>query len=250
MAKNQGLIDVTSSFLLSSIETDHLFTNYFRVENFGFLKLTSNEQYPQTWYPTPDVVVDAGWFTLDIHNSKSGDFNNDGLMDLVFQPMLFPHIVIHETPIYPIFLFQNSSGGFDNPLTVLENSNFPDKHFLYRIETGDFNRDKITDVVFSSMGKWDHNTGQSVSQSPLVVFGGNNTKLSWTDYFANLPLSKSGPDGQPGYQYGHSLAVGDFNGDGKPDLFTWAPEGVQCYKNVSINGTLSFHGCRPRISWR
>jgi len=32
----------------------------------------------------------------------------------------------------------------------------------------------------------------------------------------------------------------DFNGDGKPDLFTWAPEGVQCYQNVSINGTLSF----------
>ncbi len=220
MTTNIGLIDTKSQFLLSSKETAHINNEYFQVENFGFLKLTSNERYPKTWYPTPDVIVDSGWFTLDIHNSISGDFNNDGLMDLVLQPMLFPHVVQHKTPIYPIFLLQNASGGFENPATVIEYSNFPDKHFLYRLGMGDFNADGFSDIAFSSMGMWDHNTSQSVSQSPLVVFGGRYPELNWTDTFQNLPLSKGEPNWQLGYQYGHSLAVGDFNGDGISDWFS------------------------------
>jgi len=220
MLNNLGLIDKSSSFSLSTKETSHLTTNYFRVENFGFLKLTSNEQFEKTWYPTPNDIVEAGWLTLDGQESISGDFNNDGLMDLVFQPMLFPHFIEHKSSIKPIFLFQNSNGSFSDPLTIIESSSFPDKHFLYRLESGDFNNDGFMDVAFSAMATRGGNTVDSVPQSPLVVFGGNLPKLSWTDTFDNLNLREGAPNWQLGYSTGHSMAVGDFNKDGYSDWFS------------------------------
>ena len=220
-----NLFDTSANIkALSTIAVENLNSSYFNVQNFGFLRLTSNEKFSQTWYPTPSDIVPAGWFSMDIHNTESGDFNGDGLMDLIIQPMLFQHVISHQTKIDPILLLQNGQGGFQNSATIASASSFPDKHFLYRLGKGDFNGDGITDIALSAMANinrvGNNLTSVNVPESPEVIFGGITEKLNWTDNFQGLILQNTNPGGSPGYIFGHSMAVGDFNGDGFKDFFS------------------------------
>lgn len=217
-----GLIDTSSSTkLLTKSATENLVTQYFRVENFGFFKLSSSEKYEQTWYPTPSDIVPAGWYGLDIHNASYGDFNGDGLVDIVVQPMLFPHVVSHQTPITPIFLIQDGKGGFKDPSLIVNASNFPEKHFLYRLGVADFNKDGFADVSLGAMGSINRNLSgdMSVMQSPEVVFGSSGDKFNWIDTYSSFSVQRLS-ELVKGYTYGHSMAIGDFNGDHYPDWFS------------------------------
>ncbi len=215
-----NLLDTSSSKkVLSSSATENFKSKYYQVEQFGFLVLTSNEQHPQTWYPTPDVIVESGWFSLEFHGANFGDFNGDGLTDLILLPMLFPHNLPRQTRIDPIILIQDS-GGFKSPLENIELSDFPNKYFLYRIGIGDFNTDGISDIAFSTMSRATTMAGFDAPESPLVVYGGKTDNFSWTDNFNNLQLAQGSPDWKLGYSAGHSMAVGDFNGDGRSDFFS------------------------------
>jgi len=219
-----GLFDQSSQTRsLSTISIEHLKSPYYEVQDFGFIRLTSSEKYAQTWYPTPTDIVPAGWFSLDIHNSTLGDFNGDGLVDLVLQPMIFPHQVLHDTIINPVFLLQDGSGGFRDPRSVVSASTFPDKHFLYRLASADFNKDGRTDVALSTMAEYNNVIGSTVStgkqESPLVIFGAQTSRFTWTDTFSNFSL-RDVPNRVKGYHDGHSVAAGDFNGDSYPDWFS------------------------------
>ena len=217
-----NLIDTTSvTRALSSAASENLISQYFRVENFGFLKLSSSEQFPQTWYPTPSDIVPAGWFSLDIHNTAIGDFNGDGLLDIELQPMLFQHVVPHQTLIQPIFLIQDGRGGFKNPSSIIDASNFPVKHFLYRLGVADFNLDGISDTAMSAMGSINRNSGtnQTDFQTPVVVYGSVKNQFNWVDSYGNFSVQNLATKTQ-GYTFGHSIAIGDFNGDHYPDWFS------------------------------
>ena len=111
----QTLYDTTSSFTQSATATEHTSTEFFETDNFGFVRLASREQHGATWYPTPDYPVAAAWFVLDpVNNTNFGDFNGDGLVDLILNPMLFVHMVGHpETLLEPIMLIQDGNGSFD-----------------------------------------------------------------------------------------------------------------------------------------
>lgn len=214
-----SLIDSTSNRGLSTFETAHLKSPYYEVEDFGFLVLTSNEQYEDGWYPTPSDIVPGGWFTLEIDNAAFGDFNGDGLQDLVIHPMLFPHFKERETRVDPIFLLQQADGSFANPQETLENTSLPEKYMTYRMGVGDFNGDGIDDVTLSSMGAPVGTERFAKSESPLTVYGGREVLIG-TDSYNNLPLAQGAPNWQIGYKTGHSMAVGDFNGDGLSDWYS------------------------------
>lgn len=219
-----GLIDTTSEQrTLSKTHTENLTSAYYRVESFGFLRLTSNEKFGQTWYPSPSDIIPPGWFGLDVHAGSFGDFNGDGYVDVILQPMLHPHVVPHTTQIAPIVLIQNQTGGFLSPENIIVQSNFPEKHFLYRIGVADFNKDGRSDIALSSMGSVNRTSDSTYSTyfSPLVVFGSSSSNFKWIDSYANFSVrNDSVTPFSFGYSYGHSMAVGDFNGDSYPDWFS------------------------------
>lgn len=219
------LIDTSSHRSLSSIETAHFQTPFYEVMDFGFLCLTSTEQYETTWYPTPSDVMPGGWFSLELDNAAYGDFNGDGLQDLMVHPMLFPHVVQRETRIDPIFLLQKSDGSFEDPQSINKNASFPEKFFEYRTGVGDFNGDGIDDISIATMGIPSPSGGADLAsrifnaESPLTVYG-SREQIRWTDSYQGLSLFQGAPDWQIGYNTGHSMAVGDFNGDGLSDWFS------------------------------
>lgn len=112
----------------------------------------------------------------------TGDFNRDGKLDMAV-------LAQHE---FQIFLGQG-----DGSFTFL--TNYSAGNPSYSIAVGDFNGDNHPDLVTANY-----------SYSSMSVFLGNadGTFASPTNYSGDFS------------EYHYSVAVGDFNGDGKPDLTT------------------------------
>jgi len=212
-----SIVDTSSPFRgLSTTETAHLSSAYFTVKNFGFLRLTSNEKSPAWYYPTPTNYIPEGWYELQVSDSNRGDFNGDGLQDLVIMPFM-GELTPRKTKVDPLFLIQDGKGGFLSPETIIQNSNFPNIYFQYRIGIADFNGDGIDDAVASAMQ--DGNTGRG--QSPAVYLGNaSGSKIDWNNSHDGLTLFQGPPNWTLGYNGGHSMAVGDFNGDSHKDWFS------------------------------
>lgn len=216
---NTNLFD-SAVYHQSLFATEHTSTKYYKLTNFGFLRLSTNEKYPDTFYPTPNDKVPAGWFSLDIHNSTTGDFNGDGLQDLILMPMIFPHLIPHyETTLSPIYLIQKDNNIID-PIQVDTKSQFFNQHFLYRLASADFNNDGLMDVVASGMqpfSKENATTLYNTNDLPSVFWGSNTNNFQSTKQFKELKVMDATIN-QFGYKVGHSIAVGDFNGDGNKDF--------------------------------
>ena len=205
----QTLYDKQSNFQQSPTATEHTKNDFFSLNNFGFIKLVVTEQHGETWYPTPDVPVKAGWFQLDMHNAILGDINNDNLDDLILMPVLFTHIVAHpDTLVEPIILVQDGNGFFKDPQIFSESSSFPHQHMLYRLGVGDFNNDGNQDIAAAASSLIERSGftyAQSVPELPVVYLGTSTDIIKWTQDFSGLSAAQ--------YGYGHALAVGNFNGD-------------------------------------
>jgi len=127
-----------------------------------------------------------------------GDFNNDGKADLVVSVPYASSIDL---------LLGNGNGTFQSPVP------YPVNLYSGQAVVADFNRDGKLDVVTSN-----------VLCCPA------------SGYAINLLLGKGDGTFQPeaGYlldDYG-VLAVGDFNGDGAPDLAITSPVGATTLMNV------------------
>ncbi|MFL5732370.1 MAG: FG-GAP repeat domain-containing protein [Chloroflexia bacterium] len=138
----------------------------------------------------------------------AGDFNRDGNADLATANAASNNISV---------LLGNGSGGFGGATNFgLAGGTTPSA-----IAAGDFNRDGIADLVTANF-----NSGNPSNISVLLGSGGGGFGGA-----NNFPVG-SGPS---------SVAVGDFNRDGNPDLAV----GNQSGNNVSVllgNGSGSFGG--------
>ncbi len=134
----------------------------------------------------------AGRFTgirenlsLNANIAVAADFNNDGLADIA---------VVTQVPDFPFRIFlADGHGGFRAALKI---ANVPQRMPI-SIVTGDFNGDGFLDIAYAEIA------GENV----YVLFGDGQGgfRLSQT---LNFGIGSS-----PG-----ALTVGDFNGDGRPDL--------------------------------
>ena len=129
--------------------------------------------------PTNFGVVDSPYFVA------VGDFNGDGKQDLAVPSIFSANVSI---------LLGDGGGHFSAP------TNFSAGDFPYSVAVGDFNGDGKQDLAVAYAGFYpDYNGGVS------ILLGDGTGKFSGPTLFS------AGNDN-------HSVAVGDFNGDGKQDL--------------------------------
>ena len=155
----------------------------------------------------------------------SADFNGDGLPDLLFQNTNTGQLLVWfmngTTLASTAFISQSQASGWNV------------------VGTGDFNGDGYPDIVFQNA---------STGQLAVWFLGGNNgTTVTGGSYIT--------PTQSPSYQ---AVAIGDYNGDGQPDivfmnpatgqLVIWYMNGTVATGTANVTPTQDTHwfGAGPR----
>lgn len=127
-----------------------------------------------------------------------GDFNGDGQLDLAVVNQIRPNNVS--------VLLNKGDGTFQAAVNYLTG------YYPWSTVVADFNGDGKLDLAVTSLGSWDSNRGYVNSGVSVLTGRGDGTFQAAIDYAAG-----TSPSG---------LAMGDFNGDGKPDLAVAVSGGV------------------------
>jgi hypothetical protein len=191
-----------------------------------------------------------------INDVTAGDFNGDGALDIVA-------ISEDDLNAWSVWVILNNGvGGFASP------ARFVSSEVLRRASAGDFNNDGKTDLVvgiiddertadgllFLNDGAGNFGQPQRIlradsisphnpqSVTPTDLDGDGNLDLVFL-YNAEAPAIYKG-NGAGGFTpqpeigdgfFWNSSAIGDFNGDGRPDLLAVEPEGSQDNLRVYLN---------------
>lgn len=127
------------------------------------------------------------------------DVDGDGLVDLILSPGTFPPAA--ELAAAPLIFLNQGDGTFD----LLDLPYVSGLVHPREIAYADFNGDGVDDIVIIGHG---YDTDPFPGESNLLLLSDGNG--SFYDASANLPADDD---------FSHSVAVGDINGDGAPDIY-------------------------------
>ena len=196
-------------------------TNSYIVGPSGWFSASVQESYEGYYYPTVNDYNPPGYFSLDPHNFAHGDFNDDGLQDIVIAWATFTHTLERNSRYnYSIFL-NNGDGSLSYSHESIISSTAHYNHFPYRTMTADFNGDGLDDIVSASMGVIQRLPGQDAytrwERIPLLLSVGDGT---YFDASTNIEGQEDGVSPPEGHTFGHELSIGDVDGDGDEDIYT------------------------------
>lgn len=175
------------------------------------------------------------WYSLD-YQTVQGDFNGDGITDLLLQPRRPEGVNLisygsKDSENNVEHLFENTESA---PIKYNEQFWHSD-HQLFT--TGDFNGDGFDDLLTlyrSDLSKKDRKHRKVEG----YVFSGSEAGLNLEKFDFKLKNNKKLPflDSPEDYSY----HTGDFNGDGKNDLFVQFTKHIQ-YPENNVNTSDAYH---------
>jgi hypothetical protein len=170
---------------------------------------------------TPDLVFEGSgaykYFGFSV--SSAGDFNGDGLDDVVIGSRLDSS---NGTFAGSVSVFPGRTNGTSTTsIWTVYGKNRKDQLGFSVSSAGDFNGDGKDDIIVGA--PYEDNNGFS-SGSAYVFFGGKSGLTNDPDLAADVLIRGQAP----GDQLGRSVAsAGDFNGDGLDDVIVGIPFGDQ-----------------------
>ncbi len=196
-------------------------TNKYLIGPAGWLSVSVQEQYGEYYYPTENDYNPPGYFVIDPHNMSHGDFNDDGLQDVLVTWATFTHTLERESRLNYSVLLNNGDGSMSIDNNAFTSNSVHNNHFAYRTIVEDFNNDGYDDIVSASMGVIQRLPGQDPytrwEKIPLLFNTGDG---QFYDASSNIEGQEDGSSPPEGHTFGHELAVGDVDGDGDIDIFT------------------------------
>ena len=196
-------------------------TSQYRALPNGWLSVTMEEYHDAYYYPTSSDYNEAGYYQLDHHNYTHGDFNKDGLQDVLITWATFPHTLEREGRFTYTFLINNGDGTMRLEKDYIATPSIQQKHFAYRTIAADFNGDNIDDIVSASMGVIKRNPDGSYytrwESIPLLL---SNSIGNYYDATTNIEGQEDGVSPPEFHSFGHEISVGDVDGDGDNDIYT------------------------------
>lgn len=190
--------------------------NIFYGSKSGFV--TTNDDYFAFTDIDPDGGSDNDNFGAAL---TTGDFNGDGYPDLAVSAPGYDGVsggnILTDTGAVVIFWGHN--GGLSELSRSVYTGNDSDSEYGYALAAADFNGDNHDDLVIGAP----NNSTPAPIGSPArggavyILTPFNNNQAYWHQTLVG------GDGGENGDRFGASLATGDFNGDGHPDLAVGAP---------------------------
>ena len=196
-------------------------TTKYKVGPSAWFSASVQESFDGFYYPTNQDYNPPGYYYIDPHNFAHGDFNNDGLEDLVITWATFTHTLERQSRYNYSILINNGDGSMSYDHEAFKSSSAHYNHFAYRTKVADFNNDGILDIISASMGVIQRLPGQDPytrwERIPLMYGLGNG---EFYDASTNIEGQEDGVSSPVGHSFGHELDIGDVDGDGDIDVYT------------------------------
>ena len=141
------------------------------------------------------------------HISTVGDFNGDGLMDVMFAHNFGPNTNDWLPTSRLIVLINQGNGRLEVDPNAFANGEFPTVGPLYISHVADLNGDGIDDFI-------------NIGESGALMLSSANGLINQTDTLISQLYDMGAYDNNGDYNvWTHTTAIGDLNGDGTLDMF-------------------------------
>ena len=199
------------------------------VFDIGITEILSSEKHDGYTYKQSasgeDVIFSPGFFGWDMAKTKQGDFNGDGLKDVVIFGMNnFDGFNVNnnEDSTSPerseklTILLNDGKGGFISGQHLINGNDYY-RIQLYSGDVGDLNNDGIDDIVGAT-----ENHGWTQDDGIVILM--SQTDGSFSDVTSSIIDERYTVERNDGtfefLQYNsRSITIGDFDGDGWSDIF-------------------------------
>ena len=196
-------------------------TSSYKIDNIGWLGIKLDENHDAFYYPSNTDYNPPGNFDLLITDLNYYDFNSDKLEDVLIAWSYSPHTVERTTNYNYSILINNGDGTFYVDNDRILSSSINDILMPYRTMMGDLNGDGVKDIVSASMGKIERNPGVNPitrwERIPLLL---SNPDGTYFDASTNIEGQEDGLSPPEGHTFGHSISIGDVDGDNDIDIYT------------------------------
>ena len=136
-----------------------------------------------------------------------GDFNGDGLEDVMFAHRYDPNKSTWKANAPAILLINQGNGRLEVEPCVYKNCNIPTSNEMYFPHVADFNMDGVDDFI-------------TIGADPLILMSGNEGIENYTDEFNEALLeAKTGSEDSLGSVWTHTTAIGDLDNNGTLDIY-------------------------------
>jgi len=196
-------------------------TSAYEIDNIGWLGIKVEESHGAFYYPTNTDYRPPGNFDIFITDINYYDFNSDDLEDVLITWNYSPHTVDRTTKYNFSVFINNGDGTFYMDNERILSSTIHDVLMPYRTMMEDFNGDGIKDIISASMGKIERNpNGNSFTRWERIPLLLSNSDGNYYDASTNIEGQEDGISPPVGHTFGHSISIGDVDGDNDNDIYT------------------------------
>ena len=196
-------------------------TSTYEIDKIGWLGIKVEESHGAFYYPTNTDYRPPGNFDIFITDINYYDFNSDDLEDVLITWNYSPHTVDRTTKYNFSVFINNGDGTFYMDNERILSSTIHDVLMPYRTMMEDFNGDGIKDIISASMGKIERNpNGNSFTRWERIPLLLSNSDGNYYDASTNIEGQEDGISPPVGHTFGHSISIGDVDGDNDNDIYT------------------------------